>query len=43
MPTSGAGDVQLTTSTGRNEMLEPVSASYTFDYKVYEIITTGVG
>lgn len=34
--------VQLTTSTGRNEVLDPVAASDTFDYLVYEIVTTGV-
>jgi len=35
--------VQLTTSTGRNEMLDPVTASTTFDYEVYEIVTVVEG
>ena len=35
--------VQLTTSTGRNEMLDSVTSSTTFDYEVYEIVTVVEG
>lgn len=43
MSASGHWDIQLATSTGRNEPLGPIDITTTFDYDVDEIQTIGQG
>ena len=40
---TGHWEVQLLTSDGVNQMLDPIDMPYTFGYDVDEIVTTGVG